>query len=96
MGDDGRVYACSACPEGKAAVKMLEFEDFEEFPQIMKKKCTVIDTSVASDNDCDRFYGWRIDNLKIDSVSILDRLKYLGYWNRSRNKIEYRSLSLRF
>lgn len=39
---------CLPCPEGKAAVKVLEYDDFEEFPSIMQKKCTVVDSTKAS------------------------------------------------
>jgi ribosomal protein S14 len=60
-------YACSTCPEGKAAVKVLEFEHFETMPTQISRRCEVADTKRATKEDCEQSYGWRVDDGRIDS-----------------------------
>jgi hypothetical protein len=40
--------SCISCPSGKAAVKIMEFEDFEVIPSFIHKKCSIIDSNLAS------------------------------------------------
>ena len=55
------------CPEGNAAVKVVEYENFEELPNYVMKRCKIIDPKVAKQGDCAQSYGWRIDGGMIDS-----------------------------
>ena len=48
---------------------MLEFDDFEEFPSILHKRCKVVDT--VTKNTCNDEFGWRIDSGKLDSVKCI-------------------------
>lgn len=49
---------------------MLDYDDFEDIPSIFVEKCSVVDKSLADATLCDRFFGWRIDSGKLDSVTL--------------------------
>ena len=52
---------------GTASVKVLEFEDFESIPTMLSSSCSIFDLSSAAPNDCDKYFGWRSENGKLDS-----------------------------
>jgi hypothetical protein len=48
----------------------MDFDHFEKIPEIFTKYCTVIDAAKTSLAECDKYFGWRIENGLIDSVFI--------------------------
>jgi hypothetical protein len=46
----------------------MDFDHFETIPKIFAKYCTVIDAAKTSISECDKYFGWRVENGLLDSV----------------------------
>ena len=79
---------CRRCPDGKSAVKVYELEHFDAWPEFIQKKCLVFDTSLSSFSECEKVYGWIINEESIDTVSFNKFLTLLASRNQTRDAIQ--------
>lgn len=42
LGSSGNTIKCQACDAGKFAMKVLQYEEFEDFPTEFRKQCTAL------------------------------------------------------